>query len=546
MRFALVGFAIFISVSHAFGLDFLTSVSTCNVGAKFESQVGVIDEILNLGPKCSFDHGLAPTREANEKMMKRKWKTTPFWAQEAIGADLASEFLAAQSKNMSVAVGVTDYFGTAQRSGVNDREIQTFGLPDRKGQRDHGDQVINLIEDSRYGGSLAVRWAFLNEMANGPDPLHLAQAKAKIINASVGGIDNDKRREVEAFIERGGIFVKSTGNDYPEQNPFENLEGLISAGAMGPNGLTAPYTQSGATVVVPSDGIQSSQSEVFSGTSAASPLLTAALTNALALNPQLTPAQAIKLLKATSIPTFESRVGKGAAPNMLNSYRLVRISACLASSQSNCSDFAKEARRLRADSKKLINAQDCGSIEQGLKKLRAAYLLSPNDEGANLLAAAYEKLGFSTTAQFYRSLMKEQSESYFDQQIKDPLRRESRYFSGATSTAAIQGLPAIATASRLPSSNIYFKKAFGYIQEKSRNPDGSTRRLAAEQAAAIGPRALPLLERMLDDRDEKVALAAARGMRLMTLAQGPSRWSDEALAFVKRKGLRDRISIAYN
>ena len=505
-------------------------------------------------PKCKFNASTPISSEASENLALANWQTSPLWGQEIIGSDLATDFLSMHPQKSNVRVAIVDIFGPLEARSPTAKNASEL-LGPITSERSHGNQVMDLIEDPMFGGSSQVTWT---QFSSADQLMRLSDSQAQIVNISMGDFSVDisehQYDEVARFVQSGKTVVKSAGNAFPENSRYDDIPGLIRVGAMEPNGLVSPYSQNGATVMVPASGIFNSAKETFGGTSAAAPLTTASLINVMAYLPAISSDEINKLIERTSIPTFEAKL-TGNKKNMLNSYKMVRIAECLSHfSTTNlnddlvngrprkCFDFSADSKKAKVDGELKIRAGSCELLEKGIKKLREAFLLDPSDILAKDLAAAYRKAGYETNALFFESLTssKAAQHQYVLRVSSDLTERESPYFA-FSSFYRIESLPLIATASRLPPDNWIKKQVASEIESKAKSNSKEQKMKAATQAAAFGPSGLSILKSLLSDMDRDVSKAAAKGFRALTMHQYDSNWANATQKFIDAQGLQRKI-----
>lgn len=134
-------------------------------------------------------------------------------------------------------------------------------------------------------------------------------AGAQLVNLSLGGYATSEalNRALAYAAERNVLIIAAAGNDaagrlvWPAADPR-----VISVGATDAAGRLAAFSNSGPQLhlTAPGVGLQSAalgnQRSLFSGTSAAAPVVTGALAALLSQTPGLTPAQAVEILRAHS------------------------------------------------------------------------------------------------------------------------------------------------------------------------------------------------------------------------------------------------------
>ena len=221
------------------------------------------------------------------------------------------------------------------------------------------------------------------------------------------------------------VVVQAVGNDFPNYvNIFNRLsfEGrkqdllgsrVIQVGSVDQMGVVSAFSESSENVVVlaPGDfeGVRAFDGEKitkFGGTSASTPLVSAALADVAAFLPRLHRNEAEHLLRQTAIKTSTNEVSELNGAGVLNHYKLLRVAKRLADRgwaqnrtmlfDEQLYDFSDEAHTLFEAAK---NASDNDTL---LQQLRTAFFLDPdNIEIRTQLATIYRQAGLEAQALFY-------------------------------------------------------------------------------------------------------------------------------------------------
>ena len=229
------------------------------------------------------------------------------------------------------------------------------------------------------------------------------------------------------------IAVKASGNNFPEEvDPTSKIINGIVVGSLTPSGLASDFSQDGheVTISAPSDySIQSlsprkydderpgSRPTLFSGTSGATPMVTSALTNVLALLPDISTAEIKTLLRKTAIPTAGTMNGNNGAGS-LNALKLVQVAHRLKEmnlprseakallNQDSLYDFNDQAQSLVTRAQELMrevpyDANICERHKRAFKLLRQAFFLAPREHNVRkALADIYRANGYEAQADF--------------------------------------------------------------------------------------------------------------------------------------------------
>ena len=525
--------------------------------------------------KCEvvLTRGLQDPQTGRKPGKDGTWHVSPLWGQHAIGADLAAEFVSSllqSGKVGRVPIGNIDIIGAqAPSSPIAADAVSMDLLPFQKGEsRHHGNQTSDLVDKPPFGVSPVVSWALLANLAIGDrsheawnsqliKSLELAsKTKARLVTASVGYFGSTPRQAIDNFVDSGKIFVQASGNDYPVKAWEGNAPhfGHILVGSVGPNGLSTPFSQEPAKIYAPSDGAQlSGPKETFGGTSGAAPLVSGSLSNALASLPGLTNEEAESLLRQTSLPSF-------GLPNagIVNAYRLAVVAECLGSEWpksrvallkipnsafAHCFDQKQFAQsKLESANRMLFGGSgSCEDRRDGLKSLRASFLLDPTSQKARQIARLYKDLGFRGDSRWYETMaaaMGSDSDrrNHFLSLLKEPSLAVHRYFAGSTLEVSSRGAYAMTLASRLQESHEFVKLAQQEIARLANSNRANDRIEAVERAGFLGPYSIPFVFPALQKSDEfSNPRAAGPFFQRLTIADGvPNPW--EPMLKAKLKG----------
>ena len=139
---------------------------------------------------------------------------------------------------------------------------------------------------------------------------------AGVVNLSLGGTDSSDamRSAVLYAVARGTVVVAAVGNERQEGNPVEypaglstSVPGVIAVAATTSAGVSAGYSNTGAdvTLAAPGDGILSTYPggtyALMSGTSMATPYVSAVAAVIRSAEPGLSPAQVVQVLVASAV-----------------------------------------------------------------------------------------------------------------------------------------------------------------------------------------------------------------------------------------------------
>jgi len=319
---------------------------------------------------------------------------------------------------------------------VADAELRAFlrqayaDRPARDQDWRHGTAVVHLIASNSEvstssKGEIALLIASPRKLAlEEYIELHSSLARLELpplVNHSMAFSKFDDRWSeaiAEAFeaITAKTIVVNSIGNYHNLNNklPIEagvrKLVGkMINVGSADPTGHISLFSKRDEgtieTVRAFSDdfiatlGLDGSLI-AFGGTSGATPVVTGALADTLAILPDLSVSQAEVLLKKTAVPSsYGDRVGT------LNSYKLVRVAQRLRErgwpayddlNDDSLYDFSAAAQRLA------VEATATPEGDEKFAKLRQSFFLAPdNRQVRRQLGQLYRQAGYEAQALFY-------------------------------------------------------------------------------------------------------------------------------------------------
>lgn len=497
------------------------------------------------------------------------WGVSPLWGQQVVGADLAAEFVSQrlQSGRASrVPTGNMDIISDRTPAAPVQADALKLNLLGAKDASLHGDSTANLVSNPPFGASPAVTWSAIVSLADQTKPgtgkeawnsnvidglEAIGRTQTRVVTASIGVHGTSPRAAIDSFVDKGRMFVKASGNDYPEVslNDVAPRVGHIVVGSVGPNGIQSPFSQEPAKIYAPADASQlSGPNHRFGGTSGAAPLVTGSIVNALAILPHLSNSEIEELLARTSLPSF-SQQAAGYGPGLLNSYRMAVVSACLAdkskdqrqkSMDASCFDQRSKAQELHKEAYRLLKNTSCVNQRDGLKTLRASFLLHPSRDSALQIAEIYERLGFPGDARWYKTAAAslgapEQQRSHFDELLNEPSLTSHRYFAGSNIGVVSKGFYALSLASRMPSNSPYVKTTIERISTLARSTNPTNQEQAIEQALIVGPRALPAIAHLLvDGEDDEDPRSAKRIIwKLAASDSAPHPWTKETEAYFK-------------
>lgn len=369
-------------------------------------------------------------------------KLTTYWAKEYTGSDLASDFLKtleATQEIKKVPLAIFD-LGFEEEHITVERDIHIpHQLNGRRRMRaNHGTSVANLLTGptpfrmTNYADLMSLEamtigtmysYAFKKYKDNDFYP--------RVISNSLGWSHAKLPELARNAYERDILWFLASGNDFP--TPVRDLEinsKAMMVGSYAPSGLTSADTQVHPDLLVLAPANEELKTldgygalYHFGATSGATPLVAAAAIDILALNPVLSRDQVKSLIRDTALPSLENKLGQEQMPGLLNHYGAVMAAFNLKErchQDQECMENAIANGDLNAgkslniimceEMKKLSCSKNQILIENKLKAMRIGVLLGHQKHRqaqARELSCAYEALGFTKNAEYYRFLSKD-------------------------------------------------------------------------------------------------------------------------------------------
>lgn len=252
-----------------------------------------------------------------------------------IGAP-SSEERARWGDGVTIAVLDNGVIASAELSNALKGETDLIGSKSRSSTKNnllgHGTAVANLIGGERGLAPAASIYSYrvLNGDGVGDSftvALGIVQATdngADIISLSLGSrADTALLRQAVAYAQAHGVLlVAAAGNEGSSQHFYPAAyEGVVAVGGVDTAGQPAAFSNRGhhLALAAPAVGVQtawtSSEDILFSGTSAAAPIISGAIAGLLSEDSTLTSAQAVQLLRDyandTSAPGTDPQSGAG-------------------------------------------------------------------------------------------------------------------------------------------------------------------------------------------------------------------------------------------
>ena len=373
-----------------------------------------------------------------------------FWGRDFIGVDLTQEFMSEQS----------DLHLTKVVSGeiVNLNDLPKENLSESLKQKReegisvsdyHGTQVASIIHGKEPFGisshSQLKEMDYFNEFGHDRDHSKTLEKIKKdnsydlFQSSRSGGSDEHWK----ALAEKKKPVVITAGNYFPELSHKykpQFAEKFILVGQLSPLGGTTSFSSRSPEVTISAPGriysYRRGESRLFNGTSAAQPVVSACLANAISFLPGLTNNEAKELIIKSAIPTINSSQNPQlSGAGTINCYKLARVAERLKDQWPNnresifstpsIYDFSSEARELKDKASSLLLDDNLCSKRERLNLLRTAFLLNPrNNEVIESIIEIYKNSAFPGNANVYASIR-----GYKDQELNELIREHySNYF----------------------------------------------------------------------------------------------------------------------
>ncbi len=370
--------------------------------------------------KTSFDHGEYIEVFGHKKL-------TPLWSQEYIGSDLVQEELMDLSTG-NIDIAIFD-LGFEEDHVTLDQPIDVPPQMNRnrRMRANHGTSVASVINGpAPYGNSQKINLMNLSAIpysffySSVWNNFEKENRYPKIISNSLGWTGDSPAKVAQKAHEKNILWFLASGNSWPEpvrQNEIESKALLV--GSFAPNGLTSFGTQlhNDMLILAPSNGELLAidgygKRTLFGGTSGATPVVAATMANIASLWPQIGREETKKLLLNTSFPSAENKLGNLNSPRHLNAYKAFKVAQRILSFCRNgqkvkdCFNSSLDSASFYYFSFNLITCEEFKNTHRDfqmdlLKKMRRRALLNTAHQDDHL-SCAYDHLGFSANAEYYR------------------------------------------------------------------------------------------------------------------------------------------------
>ena len=389
--------------------------------------IGLIVSQFSYAASCKLvdNQGLDPYEMGGKKL-------SVFWSQEYAGTDLVREEMKLIDSGNDVDFAIYD--SGFEKEYINlkseiDVDIKYSGRGKLTGH--HGTSVANIINGKApYGVSDRVNYIALKNVKLTSTyrqefkKYEKANSYPKIISNSYGWSKSQDIKDISLRADELGIlWFLAAGNDYPMAiADVEDTSGTILIGSYAPSGLQSSFSQVSKNVAVlaPADDMQATidgkglHSE-FGGTSGATPLVSGTAANIVSLLPMIDRTEFIKLLKISSLKSYEQAHNIENNPGLFNAYKAVHIARkislicetleCIRVELDNEDNRIFEAIETDLSISEILSDEsDCSKRKKALKNIRRNSLLLNSKSSWTKLKTVYEALGYSKNAEFYENM----------------------------------------------------------------------------------------------------------------------------------------------
>lgn len=348
-------------------------------------------------------------------------KLSPFWAKEYAGLDLVKDLIEQDrigrfSDRENISFAVFDLGFEKDHISLSEGFLDLIVPPQMNGRRtmraNHGTSVLNLLT-----GPETIRATDVGTLVGLGGIAHAFQYKyylqemekrgvnPKVISNSLGWNSESIPDLVKSASEKGTLWFLAAGNSFPE--PVSELEKNSEAmlvGSFAYNGLTSYEAQIDPKMVVLAPANKElltidGQGKIynFGASSGATPLVSATAINISFYLPNLKRAQMVKILKSTSWPSVENKLGHGDLPGLLNSFKAVLVARNIAlKCEDNGECIDKEIHSEEAYEVVQLDTE----WNEKEKQLRALSLIG-NVESTRELIHYYRSIGLEWNAEYF-------------------------------------------------------------------------------------------------------------------------------------------------
>lgn len=475
----------------------------------------------------------------------------PYWAQQAIGADLLKEGTDKYYPDSAMIDVAVVSQGILKSRIINKAsEVQTLRADIPNAQLRSGTRIANLMfgkgpyaTSNRAQLKIEQKVDGMLSLLEFIDVVERSGVKLVYLSNELSGLEPSDYLNLKRLTDAGVIIIAAAEDTYPAA-PIRELReiGAIVVGSLAPDGLVSISSQHDVDIFVPADefvlskGIGSGHVQTGSNNAAAA-MATGVVANLLSILPDLQPGELQTMLTQSALPSYPQRAYVSNA-GMLNAYRLINaahvlrkngfVGASASTRTSLLQDSANYQFQIGTDSiqagyEKFKNqANDCEIRQKGALALRAAFLL--NDSRASVFSQLQETFhddslgGFknklSATALLYESIVAD-IDTYYKERIRslswdNEQRTEHAYH----------------FASRLPQENRFQLMAQNFILETKQNE------WAVMRALSIGPRSYPfIMEKMMTEKGYRHYLYLK--LYLTAIGANNTQWQKQVVELIR-------------
>lgn len=351
-------------------------------------------------------------------------KLSPFWAKEYAGLDLVQDLIQQDQRGYfsnqgTIAFAVFDLGFEKDHITLSEGFLDLPVPPQMNGRRtmraNHGTSVLNLLT-----GPETIRATDVGTLVGLGGIAHAFQYRyylqdmekrgvtPKVISNSLGWNSETIPELVKSVSDMGTLWFLAAGNSFPD--PVSELEKNSEAmlvGSFAYNGLTSYEAQIDPKMIVLAPANKElltidGQGKVynFGASSGATPLVSATAINIAFYLPKIKRNQMIKILKRTSWPSVENKLGHHNLPGLLNSFKAVLVARGIAL---KCGED-EECIKKEVDEDLTYQNVSLGIEWSDREKQLRANSLMRNSESTKELINHYLSLGLEWNAEYFKFL----------------------------------------------------------------------------------------------------------------------------------------------
>ncbi len=363
----------------------------------------------------------------------RDGSLSPFWAQEAVGSDLAAFPKSASRMGFGTKVALVDRdYRTA-----DSKKVVAPVVASAPGTEPHGALVLSLLTAATpYTLQAPIELTQLYEVHSTIDFQKVAEsmeekAAPAVVQIGVGlGANSNSAQDALKRMAAKATLVAAAGNEWPSRLDRNDREfpGIL-VGSVTPEGYPSATSSAGTGVAVsaPSDRylqstLDGKTAKTFGGTSGAAAMVASAIAAAKLLVPSLSTSEIKTLLQKTA---FLSPNGLAAnqenGSGSLNAVKFLAVAdriraqglegklrerALSAAPDTKLYRFEKESKaELERAAPVLANAAaSCEQRKNAFNQTRRAFFLDPNGPAREKVVKMLHEQGLKTNARFIENL----------------------------------------------------------------------------------------------------------------------------------------------